>query len=717
MLELLLTLFALVNGDDLHFHELEFLSAYYGMNDCMSVEDATDWPALADNQCVVIEDQHGVKSTRSADYIMMGLRCGEPNWAQRDLDLMPCHFNYGIIGDLSTDMFLVTMSDGSQMNPACLYFDPADEDDERQSPVIMGNWGDGQAETVKPVKVEIVNDMFFNVNGIVVNGKGLTYEHDMSYSNPEYIVEAYLQSISDAIKADSEVNGCTAPQFNHMDTEVVVKVAWSGGTTRDGITTFDTDSPMFELLDADGNVLSTGVLGTADIGDLDNVMDICLGSDFDIDALVSVRATCQTGPTLPDGTIDIYDISHTAVVAPKGALYPCVPHEFPIDKQMVTDTWHNTCKCDFALHPDAYCDPNGLIDGATACPVADDGAGCDDLFTNDDGVLMSNQACSFDELYNPNGTPLVWTPVADDTVTTTANTCNPMQLAIMAQCNSYDEVQAPCESDPNCNWNDDVCMSMGGTDFQCMPIMDCSLQQMGMTIMFQGDGSCAVIPGVTDVCVEPAGTLADQVTMMSMMLPPTVQAQITTALGAATDQACPALSMAVASMGMSCATPLVGLAAVVPPLANAPAGATLADLCPCSCAAPAAPVCTEPEGPAAATLPADACPNLVPTAQAFGIPCAAPLSMLAMVNPALATVPASVTIESTCPCTCGDLSATQVKVAKSLEAQEVIGNESNYGLMLHVLAVIGILATCHAGFNGVKKFTSSDYTPVQEAEV
>jgi len=445
-------------------------------------------------------------------------------------------------------------------------------------------------------------------------------------------------------------------------------------------------------------------------------MDICLSSDFDLDALVSVRATCQPGPTLPDGTIDIYDISHTQVVAPKGNLYPCVPHEFPIDKQMVTDTWHNACKCDFALHPDAYCDPSALIDGATACPVADNGAGCDDLFTNDDGVLMSSQACSFDEIYNPNGTPLVWVPFTDDG-TVASNTCNPMQMAIMAQCNSYDEVQAPCEADSNCNWNDDVCMTMQGTDFHCMPIMDCTLEQMGMTIMFQGDGSCAVIPGVTDVCTEPAGNLASQITMASMMLPPQVQAQITAAIDTATAQACPVLSMAVVSMGMTCATPLSQLSAIAPPLANAPAGATLTDLCPCSCAAPAPPVCTEPEGPAAASLTAEDCANLIPTAQAFNIPCAAPLSMLAMLNPALATVPQTVTLESTCPCSCGESSATQVKVAKSFEAQEVIENGSNYGLMLHVLAVIGILATCHAGFNGVKKFTSSDYTPVQEAEV
>lgn len=353
---ILALLFASVIANTPEMEELNFLSVMYGYNDCFGVaqDDFNDWDKIAELGCIIVYDEEGNPQTRAASQLGASIQCKQNMFSVQNLDLMPIHFNYGIVERPECEAFKITLNDGSVAYPECVIFDPATEGDERQSPLLLGNWGNGFEMTQYPVKVELIGDVLFNVNGVVQNGKGMYLEDwdMMKFDKGLRIVEALVDFASNLEAGDDDNNGCIPSGF--VDTRWVIKVALNGGATYDTINDPRPDHfDLFQLYDENGVQMSEGYLGIADLQtDYDNVFDLCLSDFFAIEDLAYVRMSCDENH--PSGS--------TILVPPKG-VFGCEPNQLPVDKKRLEPSYISKCKCDGENRFDAYCDPRGLLTG------------------------------------------------------------------------------------------------------------------------------------------------------------------------------------------------------------------------------------------------------------------------------------------------------------------------------------------------------------------
>lgn len=398
---------------------LKLISAYYGLNDCVGLprDVIKDKQKLLDLGCNVQQKASAIKEdapqeesggimstlkgvfsglmgsddsgdsddadwkTSASSIVSLKMGCaqtGTPFYNKQFRDAMPINFNYMIVDGLNKDVFRVTRNDGEVLTPDCVVWSPASEDDERSTPALVGNLGDGFQGTVWPTKVEVVGDLFFNVNGEILNGKGLVLESDeMNYSTvPLRMVRAYLETLEDATHGDSAENGC------QNEGDYILRVVLSGGGTQDGVNPLTSSTKYFDLLDKDGNRMTDGYLGLRGIGDGDNFYDLCLDSGkFDINALAEVKATCD-----PE--------HHTQFFPPKGKI-GCTPHTMKVDHHYVDAEFEQDCMCEFVSHYNAYCDPLGMFDRAAKCMVKDDSSCPDKRYNWLKGHYYSAQACEF----------------------------------------------------------------------------------------------------------------------------------------------------------------------------------------------------------------------------------------------------------------------------------------------------------------------------------
>jgi len=312
-------------------------------------------------------------------------------WTYQDVDAAPVSMPYPLVSGANPSNFRVTLSDGTTHNPICVNMIPANEDNEMKTINVFGeSWGDGRSYTTYPVKIEIIGDVFFNVNGKLVNGLGLTFtEQDDTYDFMKYtgtlrVLEA--KAIKFHSRGDGSDNDCHDAGFT--GTTKVIKVRLSGGGTRNGIAQLQgTQTSAFVLQDAAGNTLDTGYLGVAGLNnDGDNNFDLCLDDTFDMNALKDVYLPC-TGTDV--------------IVPPKGSDFPCAAHSMQVDKSRMSADYTNACKCDFDHHYDAVCDPDSRLpashpaSGKNYCKVFAPTSTCTDIFQDAQGNDMSYEACSY----------------------------------------------------------------------------------------------------------------------------------------------------------------------------------------------------------------------------------------------------------------------------------------------------------------------------------
>jgi len=389
---------------------MEIQSLFYGYDGCLSVD-----PSYVTNQGVVLnETEINVRQCTTASVpnpdpaggpavlLMRGMNrdvmaaiCSPGNpaaWTYEDLDVAPLSFPYPLLtGNDDVQNFLVTMSDGSTANPVCVQAFPADEDNEMKTFVVIGEeWGDGKGFTKNPVKIEIVGDVFFNVNGKTVNGLGLTFtENDdpfgyMKYNSTIRLNEAKMVEFH--ARGDGAQNDCHTAGLTN--TTNVIKLRFTGGGTLNGLFPLAIhQKSAFILRDAFGNSLDQGYLGIAGLGnDLDNNFDLCLDDTFDLNALEDVFVSCS---------------GNVALVPPKGPGFECAAHSMKVDKSRASQDYIDACKCDFDHFYDAVCDPYGSLPashplyGRMYCKVWNDTSTCPDIFVDENGDSMSYQACSY----------------------------------------------------------------------------------------------------------------------------------------------------------------------------------------------------------------------------------------------------------------------------------------------------------------------------------
>jgi len=388
---------------------LEINSFFYGYDRCVSVD-----PAFV-NQNGVVQNRYEIETVRQcatadvpvpnipgatmlmmrgANRNVMANRCMPSSpalWTYSDLDTAAVSFPYPLVAGNDPSNFRVTTSDGNVVNPVCVQAFPSDEDNEFKTFVVIGqDWGDGRGFTRYLTKLEIVGDVFFNVNGKLVNGNGLSFtEQDDTYEYMKYTSTLRLNEakvVEFHARGDGAANDCHTAGFT--TTTNVIKLRFTGGGTRNGIFGLASNQlSAFQLRDTFGNTMTTGYLGIAGLNnDGDNNFDLCLDDTFDLTALDDVLVSCS---------------GNDIIVPPKGPDFPCTAHSTKVDKSRASQDYIDACKCDFDHFYDAVCDPDGRLPsshpayGLNYCKVWAPTSNCPDIFVDAQGNSMSYQACNF----------------------------------------------------------------------------------------------------------------------------------------------------------------------------------------------------------------------------------------------------------------------------------------------------------------------------------
>lgn len=315
------------------------LSTLYGYDNCIGginyfgtreeyMED------LMERNCTVVTGPTGQKITNVVNAFRLKVACGiffSESW----LDGMPVVFNYPLTVIPDIKAFELTLSDNSKVHPLCAVLGPANEQNENDTLLLLGQFGDGAKDTLRPVKLSVVGDVMLYTPGGEVNVKGLTYQDDLDMNYMKSSVRLVYARMWD-VKQHSESfrhptwplpsqtypNSCTDlfPSTSH-----VVRMAFSGGPTLDGANSvLPHIESIFTVKRAD-DLKEVPYLGLADLGrnvdaeeettytqDGDNYLDICLDLKESPEVL--------DGDLLVDLNCDEDDVM---LYPPKGKPYGC----------------------------------------------------------------------------------------------------------------------------------------------------------------------------------------------------------------------------------------------------------------------------------------------------------------------------------------------------------------------------------------------------------
>lgn len=320
------------------------LSALYGYDDCIGGVNQYDtdeeyMEEVKRRNCTVVEGPDGKEITNVAS--ANGIRFVCKNYQLSWLDGMPIVFNFPLKELPSKEAVEVSLSDGATVTPDCVLLGPADEDNELDTLLILGQFGDGGRNSVHPTKVSVVGSIKLLVPDGEVDAIGVTYENegDMNYiSSSVRLAYARMWDVSEfsegthyphwPLPSPTYPNTCEKlfPSTTH-----VIRMAFSGGVTLDGVTSVRPSSPGIFTLRSSSSGLEIPYLGLADLGkaesseeagalytsDGDNYLDICLDLADSAGVLTEdIVVTLNCDP-----------VAGSVLFPPKGAPYGCKAEE------------------------------------------------------------------------------------------------------------------------------------------------------------------------------------------------------------------------------------------------------------------------------------------------------------------------------------------------------------------------------------------------------
>jgi len=164
------------------------LSTLYGYDNCIGGVNNFDTEEeyiedLKRRNCTVVAGPNGKEITNVADATALKVFCKNIFFSEKWLDGMPVTFNFPLIEEPAKEAIELTLSNGKTVSPVCVTLAPANEENEMDTLLILGQFGDGPTNTVHPVQLSVVGDLRLKGPNGEVNGKGLTYqnEEDMNY--------------------------------------------------------------------------------------------------------------------------------------------------------------------------------------------------------------------------------------------------------------------------------------------------------------------------------------------------------------------------------------------------------------------------------------------------------------------------------------------------------------------------------------------------------
>jgi len=303
------------------------LSTLYGYDDCIGGVNNFDTEEeylqeLKRRNCTVVTGPDGTEVTNVAPSSALKVLCGLfGSWEW--MDGMPVTFNFPLGRTPDKSAFVMELSDGTVTSPVCVVEAPANEENELDTLLLLGQFGDGMRDTVWPVKLSIVGEVLLNGPEGELDAEGLTFESplDMRYTKSSVrMVYARMWDVKNfdegnryptwPLPSSTYPNNCQSlfPSTSH-----IIRVAFSGGVTRDGVIAVTPDQMnVFSLRTVLGQQVE--YLGLADLGktvnadpgqiyqqDGDNYLDICLNLSYQPEAIeedLILNLSCQEGGEL-----------------------------------------------------------------------------------------------------------------------------------------------------------------------------------------------------------------------------------------------------------------------------------------------------------------------------------------------------------------------------------------------------------------------------------
>ena len=325
------------------------LSALYGYDGCiggvrglLSEQDYLE--DLARRGCTVEAGETNVASVGSLVLACRDWRFWSLSWR----DGIPLVFNSPLQARPAPDSVQLQLSDGALVHPVCVMLGPANEDNELDTLLLLGHFGDGLNDTLRPVSISIVEDVTLVGPEGPTNARGLSYSSQEDFNYLTSTVRLTSAKLWDATTNPEDFRPPTWPlpsstYPNHCGslypaTSHVLRATFSGGVTTDGITSIrPTNKNIFRL----SSDLQTSLtyLGLADLGqttgeelaagekyrqDGDNYLDICLdlsGQQDDLAGDITLEVLCDPA------------LENSVLYPPKGKPHGCSPQKVTLSAE------------------------------------------------------------------------------------------------------------------------------------------------------------------------------------------------------------------------------------------------------------------------------------------------------------------------------------------------------------------------------------------------
>ena len=319
------------------------LSSLYGYNNCIGGVNNFDTEEqyledLRIRNCTVVKgpDGHYVHNVPSAFMIRAACRNLHLEW----LDGMPVVFNFPLKETPNNMAIEVTLSDGSTSIPDCMMLGPANEHNEKDTLLLLGQFGDGALNTVHPVQISVVDTVILVTPDGEVDANGIIYRNE---DDMNYMISSVRLTYSRMWDVSVFSEGTRYPTWPlpsmvypntcevlYPSTTHVIRMAFSGGISLDGVNSvLPITKGIFTVLSSSKSE-EIPYLGLADLGksvlpeenimyksDTDNYLDICMNF--------------ENSPDLAKDNLVIIlncDLDNASVLyPPKGVPYGCKSQE------------------------------------------------------------------------------------------------------------------------------------------------------------------------------------------------------------------------------------------------------------------------------------------------------------------------------------------------------------------------------------------------------
>merc|ERR1719430_193654 len=330
------------------------LSTLYGYDDCIGGVNNfnTDEEYMEDlkrRNCTVVKGPDGKDISNVGPATSLKLGCMSPFQSLEWMDGMPVTFNFPLVETPDKEAIQVELSDGTKTSPVCVMMGPANEANEMDTLLILGQFGDGRRGSVWPVRVSVVGEVLLSGPDGELDAQGISYSspEDMRYDvSSVRMIYARMWDVEDfqegnryplwPLPSSTYPNSCESlyPSTTH-----VIRAAFSGGITMDGVISVSPQDKNIFTLKTGSTSKEVPYLGLADLGktvsipqgelydqDGDNYLDICLD------------LTQQPGVVTQDLVLQLHcdQTKGSALYPPKGQPYACKPQEVTLTEQ---DTW------------------------------------------------------------------------------------------------------------------------------------------------------------------------------------------------------------------------------------------------------------------------------------------------------------------------------------------------------------------------------------------